>query len=126
MRAFLRIAIIAVLPLLVGACAGAVPGNPQNYAGITDAHVEVGTVKAEEKPYIKDVRFRDGKQKQSVEIKISLDEEGKPTISYTAKGIEAFDGQKVRAAVEQAVSADAKEAMPGIVDTIVKAVTGMP
>lgn len=126
MRALCQIAVICFLSLALAACAGAVPGNPQNYSGITDAHVEVGTVKDGEKPYIKEVRFRDGKQKQSIELKVDLDENGKPTITYSAKGVEAFDGQKVRAAVEQAVSSDAKDAMPGIVDTIVKAVTGLP
>ena len=125
MRAFFRVAVLGFLSLALAACAGAMVGNPQGYAGITDAHVEVGTVKAEEKPYIKEVRFRDGKEKQNVEITVKF-EGGVPTITYKAEGVTAFDGQKVRAAVEQAVSSDAKDAMPGIVDTIVKAVTGLP
>ncbi len=37
----------------------------------------------------------------------------------------AFDGQKVRATVEGAISDDVKEAALGIVDAVVKAIMGL-
>jgi hypothetical protein len=43
---------------------------------------------------------------------------------YSASGVRAFDGQKIRSVVEDAVSDDVKTAAPDIVDRIVNAVTG--
>ncbi len=41
----------------------------------------------------------------------------------TADGVKAFKAHEVRAAVEQAISADVREVMPNIVDIIVDALT---
>ncbi len=65
------------------------------------------------------MRWRDGKEKQNVSLEIAL-----PTgarITYTADGVKAFKAHEVRAAVEQAISADEREVMPNIVDIIVDA-----
>jgi hypothetical protein len=44
-------------------------------------------------------------------------------VDYSASGVKAFDGQKLRAAVEDAVSDDVRAVAPGIVESVVKAVT---
>jgi len=117
-----KIAAIIVALLLAG-CAGVVPWNPQGYSGITKADVEVGVAKAGEVPYIKSVTFWNGKEFGSVALTVEF-LDGKPKVTYTAAGVTAFDGQRVRAAVEKAVSDDVRATAPAIVDTIMDAVKG--
>ena len=114
------VAIPVMATLLLG-CAGAVPWNPQGYSGITKAVVEVGVLKPGETPFIKSVTFTDGKEKQSIKLIVEL-VGGKPKLTYVAAGVLAFDGQKLRAAVEKAISRDVREASPAIVDTIMSAI----
>ena len=118
------IAVIALMLAVAGltACAGATLGNPQGYAGITKADVDVGIAKQGEVPYIKSVTFWDGKEKQSIALTVEF-LDGRPKVTYAATGVAAFDGQKVRAEIEKAVSADVKAVAPGIVDSMMNAVT---
>ncbi len=107
------LAVIAVTAL--GGCAGAVFGNPQGNAGITHAEVKVcesdgGT------PYVCGAEIVDGKEKQNVKLTVEHPDGWK--VRYAAAGVTAFEGQKIRGAVEEAVSEDAKAASPGIVDKI--------
>lgn len=115
--------IAAIAALMLAGCAGAAPWNPQGYSGITKAEVEVGVLKAGEVPYIKSVTFWNGKEYGSVALTVEF-LDGKPKVVYAASGVTAFDGQKVRAAIEKAVSADLKATAPAIVDTIMDAVKG--
>lgn len=108
--------IIIAAALLLTACAGAVPGNPQGYAGITKVNVEFEVVDGN--PVLSRASWTDGKDKQDISLKVDL---SKGVLTYKAGGVKGVDAIALRAAVEQAVSADAKAAMPGIVDSVVKA-----
>lgn len=112
MRAF----IAALFAITLVGCAGATPWtNPAQYAGINYATFEYPT----EQGAITGTLYG-GKEQGSVGITIR--HPSGVEVEYTATDVKAFEGQKVRAAVEEAVSADAKEAMPGIVDTITDAI----
>ena len=114
---------VAILTLSLVGC-GSLPGiSHQGDAGIFNGEVDVGTlVKDKEVPYIKHVSIVSGKEVESLTADITFDDMGKPVVKVTANGVKAFDGQKARAAVEQAISSDAKDAMPGIVDSVMNAV----
>ncbi len=107
----IRILCVAALALGLAACAGAVPGNPQGYAGINEARAEFGE---DGKP-----RFIGGKESDRVALDVKLPDG--TVVRYVASGLRAFDGQVARQAVETAVSADVRAVAPGIVDAIMKA-----
>lgn len=111
MRAF----IAALFAITLVGCAGAVPWSPQGYAGINHAEFTYPTEQGE----IEGVVYG-GKENDSVAITIK--HPSGIEVTYSASGSKAFEGQSIRGAVEEAVSADAKEAMPGIVDTITDAI----
>ncbi len=117
MKAFVATACAA---LALSACAGAVPWNPQGYAGINLVEAEFEVPENAAGPTR--LRILGGKEQESVAFKASLPDG--TVVEYGAAGVGAFDGQRVRAAVEEAVSKDAREASPGIVDAIMKAVSG--
>lgn len=100
---------------LLSACAGALPGNPQGLAGINKGEFEYD-------PQTGKVSGEVIGGKESEAVKLSVKTPDGLEVTYSAKGVKAFDGQAVRAAVERAVSDGAKQAMPGIVDSVVSAV----
>jgi hypothetical protein len=106
--------LLAVLvPVALGGCAGAVPWNDQNDAGITRVDADFNDAGAP-----KSLRVISGKEGQSFDV---LADVKAGTMEWHAKDVRAFDAAKARAAVEQAVSSDTKAAAPGIVASIVDA-----
>ena len=85
--------------LLVVGCAGAVPGNPQGKAGLTDVDVRWNP----ETGKLDRVLFTDGKEKAAVDMKVDLKA---GTVEYSAGGVLAFEAFRSRADVEAAVSRD--------------------
>jgi len=116
LKRFFAICAIGLLSLL--AACGAMPGNDQVDAGITKATVEV-CQKGEAAPYFCGAEIIDGKEKASVSLDIEKPDGWK--VHYAATEVKAFDGQKARAAVEQAISADLSKAFPDTVEKITKA-----
>lgn len=125
-------ALAALLIAALGGCAGAVPGNEQGLAGVTDVRLEWCAVGADKTDYkLCNIAWKDGKEKQSVHLAADI---GKGTVDYAATGVTAFDGQKVRGEVEKAVAEQVGQSVgPGgtakIVDSImtaVKAAIGVP
>ncbi len=106
---------VVILATLAG-CAGAVPWNPQNNAGITNVRI------AFEDGKISDVRWVDGKEKARVRLNVDL---ASKTLSYSANDVLAFPAFNSRAEVEKWVAEQfagaSKEIMPKIVDLIAKA-----
>lgn len=106
---------LVALAILASGCAGAVPGNPQGYSGINHGEFsydpDTGALEGE---------VWGGKENEDVALKVQAPDG--TTIDYSASGTKAFDGQAVRGAVEEAVSADVKDSVPGIVDTITDAI----
>ncbi len=114
---------IPLVALFLAGCAGTLPGvSQQGVAGITDVRLEwCESASAEAPMYLCGVRWKDGKEKQSVSLEIEL-----PTgarLTYTAGGVKAFKAHEVRAVVEEAISEDVREVVPNIVDIIVDALT---
>ena len=118
MKSNLLIAGALALVLLSG-CAGAVPWNPQGYSGVNLVEAEFVVADGQSGP--KSIKVVGGKEQEAVSFKATLPDG--TAVDYSASGVKAFDGQKLRAAVEDAVSDDVKAAAPGIVESVVKAVT---
>lgn len=111
--------------LLIAAASLAVAGcsiGDQADAGITKAEVEVCEDQAG-KAYVCKAKIIDGKEKQSVKLIVTFP--GGPEVRYAAADVRAFDAHRARAAVEAAISSDVKDAAPGIVDVVMKAVLGV-
>jgi len=102
-------------------CAGAVPWNKQNYAGI-----EFWEVDYEQNDggqfQISNVTYINGKEAGSSEIKIALADG--TILNFAGDDILAFEGQEIRANVERAVAEQLGEVAPGVVDAIIAAITG--
>lgn len=109
-----RLAAIILTASLAG-CAGALPGNPQGYAGINHGEFEYNPKSGKLNGHI-----YGGKENEDVSLSMTTPKGLK--VVYDAEGSKAFDGQAVRGAVEKAVSDDVKEAAPGIVSDIVDAI----
>jgi len=131
MRTVSNVLALCAVAALAG-CAGAVPGNEQGLAGVTDVRLEWCAIGAEKSDYrLCNIAWKDGKEKQSVHLAADI---GKGTVDYAATGVAAFDGQKMRAEVEKAVAEQVGQSVgPGgtakIVDSImlaVKAALGVP
>ena len=120
----LRLAGVFLLSIVLTGCAGAVPWNAQNYAGIT--HVDVEFSRDEEGFFVSRIRWWDGKEKQEVNVKAIV---GTGQVVYGAGGIKAFPGFETRAAAEKTVAQFAKEAgveiLPKMMDVILKSL-GLP
>lgn len=122
---FMRATILAAAAfaaLSLSAC-GVVPWNDQLDAGLTKAEVKWCESKDPARDaYICGAEITDGKEKDDVKLDVTHPSGLK--VVYEAKAVKAFDAIKVRAAVEQSISADLKAAAPGVVEKIVDAVMG--
>lgn len=119
-----------VAPLLllfvITACAGAVPWNPQGYAGITKWKVMPSAdclkVAKTDKTLCYELLVMDGKEKQDVTFKITRSPDGTFLVEYDAKGVKAFTGQQIRAEVEIQVTKTLETILPGMVESLVKGI----
>ncbi|WP_334128263.1 hypothetical protein [Sneathiella sp.] len=102
--------------LMLSACAGVTANNPQGFAGINKAEISFNPDGSPAHALI-----LGGKEQE--EILLTVETPAGLKVDYAATGIKSFDGQMIRAAVEQAVSADVREAIPGIVDGLTSALT---
>ncbi|MBL4906957.1 MAG: hypothetical protein JKX94_05845 [Sneathiella sp.] len=99
----------------LSACAGSTPWNEQNYAGVNKAEIEFDTQGNPTHALI-----IGGKEQEQIQLSVKTPKGLE--VKYSATGVKAFEGQSLRAAVEIAVSKEAKEIMPNIVDAIMNAV----
>ena len=110
--------VVLATTLFLGGCAGNTPWlNPQQYSGINRGTINFDSNTGK----IVSIDVWGGKENASVALTGDIE---KGNFTYSATDTKAFDGQKVRAAVEQTVSDDVKAVAPGIVDAVVKAVLG--
>ncbi len=107
--------LIPFFMISLAGCAGSTPWNEQNYAGVNKAEIEF-----DKKGAPKHALIIGGKEQE--QILLSVKTQDGLEINYSATGVKAFEGQSLRAAVENVVSSDAKEAMPNIVDAVLNAV----
>lgn len=112
--------VLILAVLILGGCTTAL--NPQQSLGLMDLEVEVGTFDAaKEKPYIKSVTLRDGKTRGVEEIRVTFDEQGRPTVTMKAQGIDAYGAAEVRAAAEKVFAEQGTEAAKGAAEALLKA-----
>jgi len=109
---------IGMVMLLVSGCAGAVPWNKQNYAGLEEWSVEYAV--PDDRQGIERVHYINGKEAAASEIKIALSDG--TILNFAGDGIMAFQGQALRADVERAVSEQLGEVGPGVIDAIINAI----
>jgi len=114
-----RVFTLASLCALLAGCAGAVPWNPQGYAGINQAEI-TSTCEGSESWCPESVTLTGGKEQG--EVSVSFTTPNGTSVKYTASEVQAFDGQTVRAQVEQQISEDVREASPEIVNRITNAI----
>ncbi|MBF0168778.1 MAG: hypothetical protein HQL45_14220 [Alphaproteobacteria bacterium] len=107
--------LIVGLALPLSACAGGTPWSKQDFSGITHAVLETEK-DANGNPFVKSVRFTDGKEKQSV--KLTVEWPGGYKLTYDAQAVGAFAGQEHRAGVEKQVSSDTAAAVPAFVEGV--------
>jgi len=111
--------LMAVLAFSLTACAGAVPWNAQNYAGITEWKLKYKK-NNDGNFQLASVTYVNGKEFGADTIKIALPDGS--ILNFSAEDVKAFQGQEVRARVEQAVAEQFGEVAPGVVDAILKAI----
>ncbi len=118
-------ALVAVL-FLVASCGGPLFVTKQENAGLT--HWKAGpNVKCLEaaktdKTLCYELEVFDGKEKQNVKFEITRSTDGVFKVTYNATAVKAFEGQAIRAAVEIEVAKALKDILPGMVDSLVKAI----
>jgi len=95
--------------------------NPQQYSGLS-----VWRIDYDKDGKIKDVSVIDGKAKQNVRLNITKHQDQSITFSYSATGIQAFEGQAIRADVESGIVDATKEVSGEILKTIIEAVKPLP
>lgn len=123
----LRIVMISLLVLLLSGCAGAVPWNKQNYAGITSwdfKYCKIDISDATEDEKICGVKVIDGKERGSVQLDFVLSDG--TIMNYLANDEAAFEGQRIRAEVETAIANAIAETLPALLETAMKAALPIP
>jgi len=109
--------------LILSACAGAVPWNMQNYAGINK--ITFSWCKAADgNEYLPcNVTIINGKENGAVDFKFETSDGS--ILNFAADDVKAFEGQDIRARVESLIAEKGFEVAPEIVDTIIKAMGGI-
>ncbi len=123
------ILMLLIMPLLglTSGC-GSLPWNPQGNAGITN--VQMQGCEADEGidgQLFCDIHILDGKEKTNVDVEVIRDlDENTIKASYTARNVEAFEGQAIRGEVERAIAETFREVLPGMTREIIEGITGSP
>lgn len=115
--------------LMLASCGGSLPWNDQEYAGITNAYVQLVKCEAadgSESVCIDRAEVKDGKARSDVSLDIVYPVGDKSiTVGYRAEGV-TVDGQAIRAAVEQAnAEVLGKILTPEAITSIVEKVMGV-
>ncbi len=117
MRSIKSLLMVLCCALLV-AC-GALPGNPQGYAGINYIKVAWADPGGGD-PHPKYVKVVNGKEQSAVDLKFQMPDG--TILNYAANDVKAFAGQDIRGRVEQAVAEQLGVVSPGVIDAIMAAV----
>lgn len=123
--------LIAIMTIaLLSGCAGALPWNDQNLAGITKLRVEPMQITevVDGQPVSVTVCcsfvYESGKQGQ-ITGTVSKHADGSWAVAFDSS-VEAFGGQQARAELEQAVTSAAAEAFSRSVQTVVEGLKAAP
>jgi hypothetical protein len=117
----------AILLLVALSGCGALPWNPQGYAGVT--HVELQGCDDEEgidgQLYC-DIIIYDGKEKTDLDVVVKRSPDGTIEANYRARNVEAFGGQAIRGEVEQAITGAVQAALPEITRAVIDGINATP
>lgn len=105
------------------ACAGALPWNKQNYAGINE--ITFSWCKADNgNEYLPcDVRIINGKENGAIDFKFETSDGS--ILNFAADDVKAFEGQNIRAKLEGLIAEKGFEIAPDIMDVIINAMGGI-
>ena len=109
----------AILVLALSACATGA-SKDQAEAGLT--RVETEWCGTGEQRHLCALEFTDGKDKKSG--KMSVKHPNGLTVDYEANDVTGLDAIQARAAVEKALAEAGASVIPGVVDALVKGITG--
>lgn len=119
MNNFSKIIVVLALGLVLlslSGCAGALPWNDQNAAGMEKWSVTY------KDGAINKVQYINGKEAGASDIVIQLADG--TVLNFTGSDIKAFQGQELRASVEKAIAEQLGSVSPGVIDAILKAISG--
>ncbi|NKB37878.1 MAG: hypothetical protein GKR93_12050 [Gammaproteobacteria bacterium] len=126
MKKLLSVFLIVVLLALTGC--GSLPWNEQNNAGLTNVDLEgCDAEEGVDGQLFCNIHIIDGKEKADVNVEIIRDIPNNTiTAKYSAKNVEAFDGQAIRGEVEKAVADTFRDVLPDMTKEIIKAIVPGP
>lgn len=111
----IRTLALGLAGLLLAACAGAIPFNPQGHAGVT-------TVESDGAACVPPLYYRSGKEAERISVTFECKPDGTVSATIEAGGVKAFLGQAERAEVEKDVAAILGDVAPDIVAAVIDAV----
>lgn len=117
-----NILLIAVLSLGLAGCAGALPWNDQENAGLTDVTFYWGYDSDNQTVYPREVRITDGKEAGTIDFKFNMPDG--TILNFTGTDVRAFEGQRLRAELEAAVAAEFGDVSKAFMDGLMTVVTG--
>ncbi len=117
---YILISILTTITL--SGCAGALPWNKQNYAGINE--VSFSWCKANDGATYMPCNVKITNGKENGNIKFAFEMSDGTILNFSAEDVKAFRGQDIRAKVEIAIAEQLGNVAPSVVDAIVKAITG--
>lgn len=110
----LAVLVAAGLAVLLAGCAGAMPWNKQQYAGLTVAKLEKCSQTS------CSFVVYDGKESGAIDFKVKFADG--TVMNFAADDVKAFEGQAIRGDVEKMVAEQFGDVAPGLVDAIINAV----
>jgi len=114
------ISILTVITL--SGCAGALPWNKQNYAGINE--VSFSWCKANDGATYMPCNVKITNGKENGGIKFAFEMPDGTILNFSADDVKAFEGQNIRAKVEKAIAEQLGDVAPEVAEAIIKAITG--
>lgn len=121
MKKIFSICIFAAVLVLSG-CAGALPWNKQNYAGINEVHFKWCENDQTGDYMACDVLIIDAKENGAIQFKFTMPDG--TVLEFAADDVKAFPGQALRADVEKAIAKQFGDIAPEVMDALLKAILG--
>jgi len=118
MLKYFKFVITAGILISMTACAGALPWNKQNYAGINSVHFK--WCEAGENYLPCDVEIINGKEYGAIEFKFAMPDGS--ILNFAADDVRAFEGQALRAEVEKLIVEQVGDVSKDVLDAIMSLV----
>ena len=113
---------VVVTMLVLSGCAGALPWNKQNYAGINEVHFKWCENDKTGEYMACDVMIVDAKENGAIQFKFTMPDG--TVLEFAADDVKAFPGQALRADVEKAIAEQFGDVAPEVAESLLKAILG--